>query len=83
MLVLLLLLLLLQDIRDLDDVSFADWWKSHGGNEHSLQRMWDPIGEQQLPTAAAATVTTFHSTRGRRRCVGSTQQQHACSGARG
>jgi uncharacterized protein with NAD-binding domain and iron-sulfur cluster len=43
-----MLVLLLQDIRDLDNVSFADWWKSHGGNEHSLQRMWDPIGEQHL-----------------------------------
>jgi uncharacterized protein with NAD-binding domain and iron-sulfur cluster len=35
----------LQDIRALDNISFADWFKSHGGNEHSLKRMWDPIGE--------------------------------------
>lgn len=34
-----------QDIRALDNISFADWFKSHGGNEHSLKRMWDPIGE--------------------------------------
>ncbi len=30
-------------IRDLDRVSFADWFRSHGGNNHSLRRMWDPI----------------------------------------
>jgi zeta-carotene desaturase len=30
-------------IRDLDRVSFADWFRSHGGNDHSLRRMWDPI----------------------------------------
>ena len=30
-------------IRDLDRISFADWFRSHGGNNHSLRRMWDPI----------------------------------------
>ena len=30
-------------IRDLDRMSFADWFRSHGGNNHSLRRMWDPI----------------------------------------
>jgi zeta-carotene desaturase len=30
-------------IRDLDRVSFADWFRLHGGNNHSLRRMWDPI----------------------------------------
>jgi zeta-carotene desaturase len=30
-------------IRELDRVSFADWFRSHGGNNHSLHRMWDPI----------------------------------------
>ena len=30
-------------IRALDRVSFADWFRSHGGNNHSLRRMWDPI----------------------------------------
>jgi zeta-carotene desaturase len=30
-------------IRDLDSVSFADWFRSHGGSQHSLERMWDPI----------------------------------------
>ena len=30
-------------IRDLDRLSFADWFRSHGGNNHSLRRMWDPI----------------------------------------
>lgn len=30
-------------IRDLDRISFADWFRSHGGNNGSLRRMWDPI----------------------------------------
>jgi uncharacterized protein with NAD-binding domain and iron-sulfur cluster len=34
----------MRDIRALDDVSFTDWFKSHGGSDASLKRMWDPIG---------------------------------------
>ncbi|MGV0023420.1 9,9'-di-cis-zeta-carotene desaturase [Phormidesmis priestleyi] len=30
-------------IRDLDGISFADWFRSHGGSQNSLTRMWDPI----------------------------------------
>ena len=30
-------------IRNLDSVSFADWFRSHGGNNGSLRKMWDPI----------------------------------------
>lgn len=30
-------------IRDLDNVSFADWFRSHGGSQNSLKKMWDPI----------------------------------------
>ena len=30
-------------IRALDNISFADWFRKHGGNTHSLRRMWDPI----------------------------------------
>lgn len=33
----------MRDIRALDDVSFTDWFKSHGGSDASLKRMWDPI----------------------------------------
>jgi len=33
----------MQDIRNLDDVSFADWFRSHGGSNASMKRMWDPI----------------------------------------
>ena len=31
------------DIRKLDSISFADWFKSHGGSQASIDRMWDPI----------------------------------------
>ena len=34
----------MRDIRGLDNVSFADWFKSHGGSQGSIDRMWDPIG---------------------------------------
>ena len=30
-------------IRALDSVSFADWFRSHGGSNGSLKRMWNPI----------------------------------------
>ena len=33
----------MKTIRDLDSVSFADWFRSHGGNNGSLKKMWDPI----------------------------------------
>jgi zeta-carotene desaturase len=33
----------MKTIRNLDKISFADWFRSHGGNEGSLKRMWNPI----------------------------------------
>nr|QMU23692.1 zeta-carotene desaturase [Eleocharis dulcis] len=33
----------LQQIRDLDDVSFSDWFMSKGGTRASIKRMWDPV----------------------------------------
>ncbi|EFN50960.1 hypothetical protein CHLNCDRAFT_141585 [Chlorella variabilis] len=33
----------MRDVRALDDVSFTQWFKSHGGSQASIDRMWDPI----------------------------------------
>lgn len=33
----------MQDIRNLDNVSFSEWFMSHGGSRKSIQRMWDPV----------------------------------------
>ncbi|KAB5524713.1 hypothetical protein DKX38_022462 [Salix brachista] len=33
----------LRDIRDLDSISFSDWFLSKGGTHMSIQRMWDPV----------------------------------------
>lgn len=33
----------MQTIRNLDDISFADWFRQHGGSNGSLKRMWNPI----------------------------------------
>ncbi|MEG4408453.1 9,9'-di-cis-zeta-carotene desaturase [Microcoleus sp. MON2_D5] len=33
----------MKTIRDLDRISFADWFRSQGGNQNSLKRMWNPI----------------------------------------
>ncbi|AFZ14858.1 zeta-carotene desaturase [Crinalium epipsammum PCC 9333] len=33
----------MKNIRDLDKVSFADWFRSHGGSDGSIKRMWNPI----------------------------------------
>lgn len=34
----------MQSIRNLDNISFADWFRSHGGSQGSIDKMWDPIG---------------------------------------
>lgn len=34
----------MRDVRALDSISFTDWFKSHGGSQASIDRMWDPIG---------------------------------------
>lgn len=34
----------MKDVRALDNVSFTEWFKSHGGSQGSIDRMWDPIG---------------------------------------
>jgi zeta-carotene desaturase len=33
----------MKTIRDLDRISFADWFRSHGGSNGSIERMWNPI----------------------------------------
>jgi zeta-carotene desaturase len=33
----------MKTIRNLDGISFADWFRQHGGSEGSLKRMWNPI----------------------------------------
>ncbi|RMF21455.1 MAG: 9,9'-di-cis-zeta-carotene desaturase [Cyanobacteria bacterium J083] len=33
----------MQQIRNLDSISFADWFRKHGGNQGSLDKMWNPI----------------------------------------
>ncbi|OIW07145.1 hypothetical protein TanjilG_10118 [Lupinus angustifolius] len=33
----------LKDIRNLDSISFSDWFLSKGGTRTSIQRMWDPV----------------------------------------
>ncbi|KAJ6974639.1 zeta-carotene desaturase [Populus alba x Populus x berolinensis] len=33
----------LRDIRNLDGISFSDWFLSKGGTHMSIQRMWDPV----------------------------------------
>lgn len=33
----------MRTIRDLDNISFADWFRRHGGSNGSLKRMWNPI----------------------------------------
>lgn len=33
----------MRDIRNLDKVSFSEWFMSHGGTRMSIKRMWDPV----------------------------------------
>ena len=40
----------MRDVRALDGISFADWFRSHGGSQGSIDRMWDPIGADWMPS---------------------------------
>ncbi|CAA6659104.1 unnamed protein product [Spirodela intermedia] len=33
----------MQEIRNLDSISFSDWFLSKGGTRMSIKRMWDPV----------------------------------------
>lgn len=33
----------MRDIRNLDNISFYDWWIQGGGDDESIKRMWDPV----------------------------------------
>ncbi|KAI3448666.1 hypothetical protein Pfo_005331 [Paulownia fortunei] len=33
----------MRNIRDLDNISFSEWFMSKGGTRKSIQRMWDPV----------------------------------------
>ncbi|HIK29478.1 MAG: 9,9'-di-cis-zeta-carotene desaturase [Oscillatoriaceae bacterium SKW80] len=33
----------MKTIRELDKISFAEWFRTHGGSEGSIKRMWNPI----------------------------------------
>jgi zeta-carotene desaturase len=33
----------MKTIRQLDKISFADWFRSHGGSNGSIKRLWNPI----------------------------------------
>ncbi|KAM7278437.1 hypothetical protein ACFE04_005571 [Oxalis oulophora] len=33
----------MKDIRNLDSISFSDWFLSKGGTRMSIQKMWDPV----------------------------------------
>ena len=30
-------------VRELDDITFTEWFTSFGGSRGSIERMWDPI----------------------------------------
>ncbi|KAL0347954.1 UNVERIFIED_CONTAM: Zeta-carotene desaturase, chloroplastic/chromoplastic [Sesamum angustifolium] len=33
----------MRNIRDLDNISFSEWFMSKGGTRKSIQKMWDPV----------------------------------------
>jgi len=50
-------------IRDLDNISFADWFRSHGGSDGSIKRMWNPLPMRSalliVKTSARCMLTIF------------------------
>ncbi len=60
----------LKDIQALDSVSFAHWFKSHGGTEASLKRLWNPIAyalgfidTEQISARCMLTIFLFFATK--------------------
>ena len=60
----------MRTIRALDNVSFADWFRSHGGSNGSLKRMWDPIAyalgfinTEDISARCMLTIFQFFATR--------------------
>jgi zeta-carotene desaturase len=57
-------------IRTLDDISFADWFRQHGGSNGSLKRMWNPIAyalgfidTEQISARCMLTIFQFFAAR--------------------
>ncbi|MGK7890625.1 MAG: 9,9'-di-cis-zeta-carotene desaturase [Leptolyngbyaceae cyanobacterium] len=60
----------MKTIRDLDNISFADWFRSHGGSNGSLKRMWNPIAyalgfidTENISARCMLTIFQFFATR--------------------
>ncbi len=60
----------MRTIRDLDRISFADWFRAHGGNDGSLKRLWNPIAyalgfidTEQISARCMLTIFQFFATR--------------------
>jgi zeta-carotene desaturase len=60
----------MKSIRNLDKISFADWFRSHGGNNNSLKRMWNPIAYalgfidcENISARCMLTIFQFFATR--------------------
>lgn len=60
----------MKTIRALDSISFADWFRQHGGNDGSLKRMWNPIAyalgfidTEQISARCMLTIFLFFATK--------------------
>ncbi len=60
----------MRTIRDLDKISFAEWFRQHGGNNSSLKRMWNPIAyalgfidTENISARCMLTIFQFFATR--------------------
>ena len=57
-------------IRKLDSISFADWFRSHGGSQNSIDTMWDAIAYglgfidcEQISARCMLTIFQFFATK--------------------
>lgn len=60
----------MKTIRELDSISFADWFRRKGGNDGSLKRMWNPIAyalgfidTEQISARCMLTIFQFFAAR--------------------
>jgi zeta-carotene desaturase len=60
----------MKKIRQLDQISFADWFLGHGGSQGSIKRLWNPIAYalgfincEQISARCMLTIFQFFATR--------------------
>lgn len=59
----------MRDVRALDRVSFTDWFKSHGGSQGSIDRMWCATRPSQILAVTSSLMKHYSHAKLARLCL--------------